>query len=476
MKKIFVLFSILALLVFPYCSEDTMDNINKDRNNAADIMAKLMLPHVIVESAAGTTATDMAWYASVYVEHNAGTHGQLRTADQRVNTNESSLFNNSWNNLYQSALMPANDIIKKCSPDGSEPANKLLLGIAQVLMAYNWAVTTDMWGPVPCTEALQGSLNRTPAYDKQQAIYGTIQTLLDNAITNLAASTSNTVGIYDYIYAGNATSWTKAAWGLKARYYLRLSARDAEAATKALDAASKSFKSAGEEFKFIKYEATAIGENPWYQFSIDRTQHSVGKTLFDLMKTRTDPRMAYFFTQKDGEYKPAPNGTAEETQGALYSVSKLSSNKTAVTPLMSYHELKFIEAEAKARKNDATYKDALQAAITASFAFHKVTESATDYFTNVVTPLLGAAANDATTLKEILTQKYIAFYEHESMEAYNDYRRTGIPTLNNPNNAAQNYGFVWRFPYPTTEESSNKDNVPAINVFKDKVWWAGGAE
>ena len=88
-------------------------------------------------------------------------------------------------------------------------------------------------------------------------------------------------------------------------------------------------------------------------------------------------------------------------------------------------------------------------------------------------PLL-TAGNE---LKEILTQKYIGLYEHEAIEAYNDYRRVpSFLTLNNPNNLTSSGGFVWRFPYPTSEISSNSANIPDINVFTDKVWWAGGAE
>ncbi|NEW78820.1 MAG: hypothetical protein GZ086_05215 [Gelidibacter sp.] len=47
-------------------------------------------------------------------------------------------------------------------------------------------------------------------------------------------------------------------------------------------------------------------------------------------------------------------------------------------------------------------------------------------------------------------------------------------TLANPNNAL--VGFVWRFPYSTSEEQSNSANIPSVNIFTEKVWWAGGTE
>jgi hypothetical protein len=252
---------------------------------------------------------------------------------------------------------------------------------------------------------------------------------------------------------------------------MRLSQRDNNAAASVLACIPNGFASNDDNFIFAAYEATASGENPWFQFLADRSHLSAGQTLYDLMFARNDPRIAAYFTMiGDTAYVPAPNGTATETQGGIYSTSLITENgRTAATPMMTYHELKFIEAEAKFRAGQGGWKDALQAAIEANFAFHGV-DGATDYYTNKVEPML-TAGNE---LKEILTQKYIAFYEHEAIEAYNDYRRTGVPTMNNPNNATA--GFVNRFPYALSEISSNPDNVPDIDVFVNKVWWAGGDE
>jgi hypothetical protein len=190
------------------------------------------------------------------------------------------------------------------------------------------------------------------------------------------------------------------------------------------------------------------------------------------MQDRNDPRMAAYFTMiGDTVYVPAPSGTATETQGGMYSQSLITENgRTASTPLMTYHELKFIEAEAKFRTGDNTWQTSLQEAVEANFAYHGVSGAAA-YFTDEVVPRL-TAGNE---LNEILVQKYIGFYEFEAIEAYNDYRRVpAFLTLNNPNNVTT--GFVWRYPYGISEVSSNPDNVPDINVFTDKTWWAGGEE
>ncbi len=478
MKTFKILFITLAIVMLSACSEDVMDSINRDRNNALVMGAQSELPDVILKSSFETTGTDIAWYATVYIEHSAGTWAQSADADKRVGQTAPSLFNNSWNNLYD-VLMILNDIIQKTDPTKGTDANPYVRGIAQILTAYNLAVLTDMWGQVPWSKALQGASNLQPTYDKQSSIYPVIiQYLNDGIATMNSVTTFSTSG--DYIYGGTAATakakWIKAAYSLIARYSMRLTNVDNTSSAKALAAIPNGFASAADNFLFAKYEATATGENPWYQFLADRTHLSVSKTLYDLMVARQDTlRMAAYFNKVGGVYKPAPNGTATQSQGGVYSQSAITSTgRLAATPLMTYHELKFIEAEAKFRTSNATWQAALQAAVEANFVFHGLTVAqGTAYFNTQVVPRL----TPGNELKEILMQKYIGFYEHEAIEAYNDYRRVpSFLTLNNPNNSTSSGGFVWRFPYAQSEVQSNSVNIPSINVFTSKTWWAGGTE
>jgi Starch-binding associating with outer membrane len=468
------------LFALSSCSKTELDRINTDLNNAKNVQAANELPTVMVESSFGTTGTDIAWYSSVFVEQSAGTYGQLRDADRRNGANVPSLFNNNWNSVYDN-LMVLKDIITKCSPNGSEPNNKATLGIAQVLTAYNLAVTTDVWGQVPWTEALMGSDKTQPVYDKQQDIYTKVLfTYLNNAIDNLSnpvsAGDKAVLAKQDLIYEGNISLWKKAAWSLKARYFMHMQKVVPSAVDSALACIPNGFQTAGDAFLFNKYEATSIGENPWYQFLYDRSYLCSGETLYNIMKDRNDPRISAYFTPMDanGTIIPAPNGIANQSfSGDEYSYSLITDEgRTTPTPLMSYHELKFIEAEALARKGQ-DFLPAFKLAIQRNFEFHGLTYDPS-YFTNEVEPRLGTTSDSKLT--EVLTQKYIAFYEAESIESYNDYRRTRIPALNNPNNNLATYGFVERFPYPTSEEANNSAHIPSIDVFNNKVWWAGGTE
>lgn len=468
MKKIFLL--LLTSVILFSCSKDKMDEINEDRNNATEMQSKNLLPDLMLKSGFESTATDIAWYATVYVEQNAGTWNQSHQADRRIAQNASSLLNNSWNAIYD-VMNIAQTIINSTDPEtGDEPTDYFSRGIAQILMAYNLGIATDGWGEVPYTEAFKGAEILQPVYDKQSANYVEIQRLLTAGIENMGKEGS-THGSKDYIYRGNRAAWVKAAYALKARFALRLTkVNGIAAAQEALLAIPNAFTSINDAMLLDGFVIDLPGGNPWGEFWYMRDHLSVSTTIFNLMATRNDTtRMSLYFSSTDPA-DIAPIGEADQVQGG-YSQSMYTSGWDAFeSPILmfTYHELKFIEAEAKFRTGDGSWTTSLQEAIAASFDFIGA-PGADDYFNTEVLPRL-TAGNE---LSEIITQKYIAFYDREAIEAYNDYRRTGFPEMKNPNNAT--VGFIWRFPFALSETSSNSANVPSYGIF-DKVWWSGGAE
>ncbi len=469
MKKILSLMLISAVLFS--CSEDKMDEVNRDRNNATAMQSKNLLPDLMLKSGFESTATDIAWYATVYVEQNAGTWNQSYQADRRIAQNASSLLNNNWNSIYD-VMNIAHTIIVATDPEnGPEPTDFFSRGIAEILMAYNLAITTDGWGEAPYTEAFQGIANLNPAYDKQSSLYTEIQRLLTAGIADMEKATTK-YGDKDYIYAGNTGKWIKAGYALKARYALRLTKiKGVEAAQEALAAIPKAFTSGDDAMLLTGFVEDLPGGNPWGEFWYLRDHLSVSTTIYNLMDARKDTtRMGLYFSSTDPA-DIAPIGAADQVQGG-YSQSLFTSGWDAfVSPILmfTYHELKFIEAEAKFRTGDATWTTSLEEAIAASFDFVGG-EGADVYYAESVAPRL-TAGNE---LQEIITQKYIAFFDREAIEAYNDYRRTGFPEMKNPNNAT--VGFINRFPWALSETSSNSKNVPTNKGIFDKVWWAGGSE
>ncbi|WP_026727755.1 SusD/RagB family nutrient-binding outer membrane lipoprotein [Flavobacterium denitrificans] len=478
-----ILLLVVALISLNSCSEDKMDDINKNVNNPTDVPTRFAITDAMTSTAFSNTGSDLSFYTGIYVELNAGAApGQMYNAETRNGEPISqTTYNNSWNSQYQT-MYNLKLIIEKCT-NGQEKGNYTTLGIAQILYAYNLALLTDMYGDVPFSEAFQPGVIFQPKLDRQEDLYKIVFSTLEDAITNLGkTSTYAVLGNQDLIYKGDKVKWIKAANGLLARYTLRLSFRNPDYA-KVLTYVSKSFTSKSDEFK-MKNEGIP---NPYYQLDNARGYLFASKSLFDKLNARAnDPRTTGYF-QKIQKSTGAPftyefflNGVSPQSQN--YSYSALI-NKSNPIFMLSYHELLFIKAEAEAR-NSATFTSvaSLTAAVNAAFnkdeAINFSTTNATSYVAG-----LGITSN-ADLLKEIAVQKYLSFYENECVEAYNDYRRLlamyGSATANpiqlaNPLNIDK---FPLRLTYGNSDVSANNNVKTAFGdgtyVYSEKVWWAGG--
>ncbi|SHE49731.1 SusD/RagB family nutrient-binding outer membrane lipoprotein [Dysgonomonas macrotermitis] len=523
MKKIKLFIYLLALGLsgsfLTSCSEDTMDGINKNPNNPSNTDAKFMMAELGTSTAFNVVGGDFSFYLASYIEHETGIYNQLYNAEIRSGEPTlGSTFNNVWQNSVYSNIKTAKIIIAKCSEGGAEEGNDITLGAAKVMLAYNAAIITDLFGDAPYTEAGEINADGTPKYmqpkvDKQEDIYKSIFTHLNEAIVLFDGSDSGVTGSMggkDFLYSGNSAKWKKAAYALKARYTMRLLNRSTDKTTdlnNILDYINKSFASTADEFKFAQYDGGSQ-LNPLFSFTYSRDYMAASQSLVDKLLERNDPRYNntfYNFNASINSYeqvtdatklKIAPNGTPEQLQ-YYYSTSLADLAITAPTMLLSYHELLFLKAEALARLGRNTEAEsALKEAITVAFAnFENSVNSAvnefvggdpvtfdadisTKYYTESVKPLF-----DVNPLKEVMIQKYLAFYgaSGESVEAYNDYRRlkaTGenFITLNNPKNTTQ---FPLRLPYGSDEMTAN-ENVKVLYtdqgnyVYTEPVWWAGG--
>jgi hypothetical protein len=479
MKKIKLLLSaVLMIVICGSCSESIMDKINNNPNDPSDLSSRLVITDAMTSSAFSVTGTDFAFYSSIFIEHNTGIYNQFYNAEIRtVEPTSSSTYNNTWNAVYQT-LYTLKIVIGKCSEGGSEEGNYHTLGIAQILTAYNLAVLTDLMGDVPWSEALRPGVIFTPKLDKQQDIYTDIFKLLDDAITNLGKETVYpSLGTQDMIYGGDISLWRKFAWGLKARYTMRLSLKNPKYQD-VINFADQSFESADEQAQF-NYNGTTT-TSPFYRLYQDRDYFGASQSLHDKLVERSDPRDNVFFIPFPGTGSDiifAPNGTTNQVQG-YYSISGIS-NITAPTYLLSYHEIEFLKAEAYVRLNNLSLADtALRKGITA--AFQKVNtgmtgDQAGTYFETRVRPKF-----NTSPLSEVMVQKYLAFYEEEAIEAYNDYRRLEamgdhVISLENPKNTTK---FPHRFTYGSEDVTTNSNVREAYGdgtyVYSEKVWWEGG--
>ncbi|KVV13898.1 SusD/RagB family nutrient-binding outer membrane lipoprotein [Flavobacterium sp. TAB 87] len=467
--------AVIALFLCQSCSEDKMDDINKNVNNPTDMATRLVITDVMVNSGFTVTGSDASFYAGVYSELSAGNHNQMYNAQiRRSDPQLSSTYNNGWDNSYQQ-LRTLNIIIDKCST-GTEKGNYQTLGVAQILLAYNLAVLTDLFGDVPYSEAGQPGVIFQPKVDKQEAIYADIFKRLNDGIANLNKTTTyGTLGAQDVIYGGDSAKWIKAANGLLARYTMRLSLRKADYQG-VINFVNASFTNADNEFKLVN----AGVPNPFARFELNRGALSVAKSFYDTMVANgtADVRTNSFFTKNSaGQVVTFDNSKADVEGQGIYSISALMSEKNPIY-MLSYHELLFLKAEAQARLGLAEAQTTLNAAIKAAYTKKQAvtfTGAQADAYTASIGTLNGEAL-----LKKIMIEKHISFYENEGIESYNDIRRLKamgnenfIPMVNPKPDS-----FPLRFAYGQSDVSSNS-NVKEIYgdgsyVYKEKVWWAGG--
>ena len=66
--------------------------------------------------------------------------------------------------------------------------------------------------------------------------------------------------------------------------------------------------------------------------------------------------------------------------------------------------------------------------------------------------------NNATGLNQVLIQKYLALFRHSGLEAYYQYRRTGVPAFTTGPGTGNGGRIAMRFQYSGTEKTANAEN------------------
>src|SRR5437867_54171 len=189
------------------------------------------------------------------------------------------------------------------------------LGITKIWEALTIGTASSMWGDIPYSEAV-GTSN-SPALDNRFVILGNLQTLLDQAIAELAGPGAGPGGA-DLVFGGDKAKWTAAAWTLKARYFMQtaesLSSVGSTAAyTNAINAALNGINDPTGASDFSSFHTSATSErNMWAQFQTSSgfgTDLEAGLSLASYMNARLDPRRALYF---------CPTATAKWQAGHKY--------------------------------------------------------------------------------------------------------------------------------------------------------------
>lgn len=470
MKKILVAAGALAFMSIG-CNKFV--DVNQDPNRPADVPEKLLLGPIQFNIAHNITAgsdNGVTWptltnylmqtIALNQAIPNFGTY-QITPSDA----------NSSWSSIYSSLQ---NLSILMAKADANKNYN--YSAISRILTAMVLGIATDAWGDIPYTEALKGTAQLTPKYDKQEDIYNSIQALLDQAISDIDQNAALKPGTEDFYYysstlrGSDMAKWKRLAYTLKARYYMHLikapGRTAAGQADLALAALQNGLSSSADDLRF-PYQGTAGFESRWSLVMRPISTVIMAKTLVDTLVNRNDPRTPFLITMSTAN--PAYRGREIGYVGQLPALNTFSQLGApygaagAVGHIFNYTEALFLKAEATLYKSGfAAAQPIFTDAVRASMA--KFNISTTDVNTYLASRGTLTATN---ALQRIMEEKFIANYL--SIENYTDWRRTGFPRITIPPNALL-AAPPRRFLYPQSEMNTNPQPQHSAQLL-DKVWW-----
>lgn len=356
-------------------------------------------------------------------------------------------------------------------------------GVAKILMAINLSMVHNLWGAAPYSTAFSGE-TLTPTYDDAPAVFQKSLALLDEGITLLGQAGGkrvlpSTSPRTDMIHNGSAAAWIRTAHALKARLLNQLSETNQYNTQAIFTELAAAYTSSAQDAFITTFEV----RNPWNQVALNNSNlvldgwlseqyvDAMDGTTFGIM----DPRLRLITdTTRFGDYRGTPNGRGRGTSsGTRREESYLSLNgyySSTASPLyiISYDELKFIEAEAALRSGDRQRAyTAYLAAIRANMDKLGVAATARDAYINSPQVSVGAAN---LTLKHIFQEKYKALFLHPV--SWDDARRFdyAYQDFTLPVNAATNT-FIRRLVYPSVETSRNAANTPNVTSVIQRLWW-----
>lgn len=496
MKKILSILSVSAILCTVSCKKN-FDTLQNDPNRATSVPASLVLNGVLSDIYQSPFSPTQRWnqfYACNYAYY----------GDQQY----------TWSGVSYGTYNTLKNVIKM----EEEAAKNVALpnpysALGKFFRAYLFYNLTMQTGDIPVSEALKSLANVSPKYDSQKEVFKQILVWLEEANTDMTAviAKGGYVLANDFYYNNDLSKWRKAVNSFKLRVLIQLSKQEADAD---LNIKQKFAETINNSAKYPVF--TGMSDNMEYvhnaqynkyptnpeSFGFDAARYNMTSTFLNTLVALNDPRTFYvaepaqalvtagaapnsfaaFAGAGSGEDLATMSANAGQGKYSFINRKRYYSTFTAQTTIqIGYPELCFNIAEAIHRGwvtgvAEEWYIKGIQAGIgfygivngTNTVSFQKVGGTLSDYNTYTINhnwatyyaqPSVEYAGNNATGLNQIITQKYLSFYQNSGWEAYYNWRRTGTPAFHTgPGNGNSNR-IALRFQYPTSEKSINITNV-----------------
>ena len=207
----------LLTLGLSSCSDFLDVNVDPDKpnNTTAEVANRVPWIQRMFMYSAGITNYRTSMIAGVLYS-TSGTHGPAAvTWNFAAGTTTS-----SYQTWFVETAANLNDLYDKAKAENAYH----YMAVADIYHALGFMEMLDLYGEMPYTEALGNS--PVPAYDDGKTIFNGCIAKLDEAIELLGKtqpSTATPLSKGDLMNGGDAQKWLKLAYGLKARYLLKLS-------------------------------------------------------------------------------------------------------------------------------------------------------------------------------------------------------------------------------------------------------------
>lgn len=386
--------------------------------------------------------------------------------------------------------------------------------LGKFFRAYFFYIMTNKVGDLPLKEALLGLDNQSAKYDTQKDIFVQILKWLDDANADLTQliNAADVSLLGDFYFNNDLRKWQKTVNTFKLRVLISLSKKEADAD---LGIKAKFAQVIADKAKYPVMEAMAdnlkyvyndnfnkYSTNP-SNYGFDAERYNMSATHLNTLVSLKDPRV--FFVAEPAAKKVASGisptnhaafvGARSDEDLADMSAKAGSGEYSFIgrkryystfnaepTIQIGYPEMCFNIAEAINRGwTSGNAEEWYKKGILASIDFYGIVNGAnTVYFQKAGQPLgnydtytinvdldayynqaaVKYAGDNVTGLNQVLTQKYLAFFQNSGWEPSNNYRRTGVPTFAQGGPGTGNSGVIpKRFQYPRSELTTNEANL-----------------
>jgi hypothetical protein len=394
--------------------------------------------------------------------------------------------NGVWQSLYHN-IYDYNYVM------GNSSTGSILPGASRVMRAMIFEDLVDQFGNIPYSQAAQANASITPAYDSATTIYKSLVAQIDSAITEINASQSTADDASDILFKGSKTLWLAFANTMKLRMLLRqvpnvYSPTDSYISGELANVSTQGgFMGPGQDALINPgYVDESEEQNPfWGDYGYEPGSTSgyqnfnyfgANTVILDTLQNTGDPRIGYYFNQvAAGGYLGNPLG--EPVVGASQFGKGWLQSPSQSALLFSASQSLFMQAEAVQRgMMSGNVSTLFQEGVEESFRYLGISgyQAAADGWISGSSDPGVNLAKSGNPLYTILNQKWVAECGLDGLEAFSDYRRTGLPALYP---AAATLLPQQRLLYPETEYTLNSINVNAQNEASQsataiRLFWA----